>query len=145
MVKKNAWQLNRKLNLTRKTSEMRLAEMISSGSLEDSPHLITSYAACLFEDDFEIDIEKDVIMPKNEAFLKNIEDRCNMEDEGQKERCSKVKHQVLDRVKKLLASSSGKGDRRLSISSCSSQKRELEESEEVLVPPTKPRFNSPEK
>ena len=137
--------MNRKLNLTRKTSEIRLAEMISSGALEDSPHLITSYAASLFEDDFDIDAENDVIIPKNLAFLMNIEDRCNLEDEGQKERCIQVKHQVLDRVKKLLASSPSKGDRRHSIGSCSSQKRELEKSEDDQVPPTKPRITSPEK
>ena len=27
MMKKNLWQLNRKLNLTRKTSELKMAEM----------------------------------------------------------------------------------------------------------------------
>ena len=145
IAKKTTWQLTRKLNLTRKTSEMKLAEMISSGSLDDSPHLITSYAACLFEDDFDFDIENYVIVPKNESFLKNIEDGCNLEDEKQKERCSRVRHQVLDRVKKLITSSPSRGGRRQSIGSLCSQKRELEESEDDLVPPTKPRTISPEK
>ena len=85
-----------------------------------------------------------MIVPKNESFLKNIEDGCNLEDEKQKERCSRVRHQVLDRVKKLITSSPSRG-RRHSIGSISSQKRELEESEDDLVPPTKPRTISPGK
>ena len=117
MMKKNLWPMNRKLNLSRKTSEMKLAEMIISGTLEDSLLPITSYAASLFEDDFEIDLENDLIVPKNDAFLKNIEKRCDLEDKDQKERCSRVRHQVLDRVKKLLSSSQSRGGRRNSFSS----------------------------
>ena len=118
--------------------------MITSGTLEDSPHLITSYAASLFEDDVEIDFKKDLIMPKNDAFLKNIEDKCDLEDKDQKERCSRVRHQVLDRVKKLLSSSPSRGGRRNSFGSCASLKRELEECEDDLAS-SKPRIISPEK
>ena len=41
LMKKISLQLTRKLNLTRKTNEIKLAEMITYGSLDDSPHLIT--------------------------------------------------------------------------------------------------------
>ena len=68
---------------------MKLAQMIKEGSLEDSPHLITSYAVSLQEEEFDLDEENDLFIPKNESFLKNIEDRCNLEEEGQKENAAK--------------------------------------------------------
>ena len=56
-MKKSSKELNKKLNLTRKTNEIKLAEIISSGSSieTDSPHIVTAYTATLSEDDFELD------------------------------------------------------------------------------------------
>ena len=127
-IRKTSLQLSKKLNLTRKTSELKLAEMITSGSKEDTPYLVTSYPASLNEEDFELDAENDIIIPKSDAFLKNIKDRCNFEDSEQKERYSELKNQVLDRVKKLFTSSPS-SSRRLSISSTGS-KREWKNSDE---------------
>ena len=127
-IKKTSLQLSKKLNLTRKTSELKLAEMITSESNEDTPYLITSYSASLNEEDFELDADNDVIIPKSDAFLKNIKDRCNLDDSEQNERYSEVKNQVLDRVKKLFTSSPS-SSRRLSISSTGS-KREWKNSDE---------------
>ena len=127
-IKKTSLQLSEKLNLTRKTSELKLAEMITSESNEDTPYLITSYSASLNEEDFELDADNDVIIPKSDAFLKNIKDRCNLDDSEQNERYSEVKNQVLDRVKKLFTSSPS-SSRRLSISSTGS-KREWKNSDE---------------
>ena len=143
-VKKTTLQLTKKLNLTRKTNEIKLAEMITTGSTEDSPHLITAYTATLCEDDFDLDVDSDEIKPKNDTFLKSIEDRCDLQDEDQKNRYSRVRNQVLERVKKLMTSSPSR-DRRSSISSISSLKRELEESDTEEGPLSKPRFFSPQK
>ena len=122
--------------------------MITQGSLdvEHSPHLITSFTATLCEDDFELNLENDLITPKNEFFLKNIEDRCNLEDHGQKERYGRVRDQVLDRVKRLLTSSPSRGGRRNSISSNPGVKRDWWESDDEkadILPSNKPRMVSP--
>ena len=93
------------LNLTRKANEIKLAEMITDNCLDDSSHLITSYTATLCEEDFEVDVENDLITPKNETFLKNVEEKCDLKDVAQKERYSRVRNQVLDRVKRLMTSS----------------------------------------
>ena len=148
LVKKTSFQLTKKLNLTRKTNEIKLAEMITQGSLdvEHSPHLITSFTATLCEDDFELNLENDLITPKNEFFLKNIEDRCNLDDHGQKERYGRVRDQVLDRVKRLLTSSPIRGGRRNSISSNPGVKRDWWESDDEkadILPSNKPRMVSP--
>ena len=120
--------------------------MITEGSLL-SPHLITSYTATLCEDDFEVDEENDHITPKNDSFLKNVEKRCNLEDVDQKERYSSVRNQVLDKVKKLMTSSSNR-ERRPSISSTSSLKRSgdlhgSDEEDSEKHPSSKPRIKSP--
>jgi hypothetical protein len=147
MLKKTSLQLTKKLNLTRKTNEIKLAEMITSGATQDSPHLVTAYTATLCEDDFDLDTEHDVITPKNELFLKNVEEKCNLEDKDQKERYSDIRNQVLDRVKRLIISSPGRG-RRGSISSTGTggTKRDWDDSDtEILesAPFARPRVVSP--
>ena len=138
--------LGRKLS-GRETNEIKLAEMISSGSTEDSPHLVTAYTATLCEDDFDLDIAKNEITPKTTSFLQNVEERCDLTDEGQKERYSLIRHQVLDRVKRLMTTSPSHM-RRLSVSSTNSQKskRDWNDSdEEDENPSSKPRVKSPAK
>ena len=149
MIRKTSHQLTMKLNLTRKTNEIKIAEMITTGSTEDTPHFVTAYTATLCEDDFDLDVDTDVITPKNELFLKNVEEKCNLEDDGQKERYSMVRNQVLDRVKRLITSSPSRGRRNSfssSIGSTSGTKRDWEDSEiEVsdIAPFSKPRVTSP--
>ena len=142
-IKKTSKQLTQKLNLTRKTSELKLAEIISTGvTMEsDSPHLVTALSATLCEDDFELDVENDQIKPKNEAFLRNIEQNCDLTDAGQKERFGQVRNQVLDRFKKLLIDSPGRGrassiSSRCSISSraSNSMNRDLVTSDDEILP-----------
>ena len=70
IIRKTSFQLTQKLNLTRKTNEIKLAEIITSGETGDSPHLVTAYTATLCEDDFDLDVEKDEITPKSDLFLK---------------------------------------------------------------------------
>ena len=107
-IKRASNQLTQKLDLSRKTSELKLAQIISSGGVRmesDSPHLVTAYSATLSEDDFELDVEKGLIKPKNESFMKNLEDRCDLTDEAQKLRYGQIRNQVLDRFKNLLTNS----------------------------------------
>ena len=135
------------MNLTRKTNEIKLAEIISSGSSieTDSPHIVTAYTATLSEDDFELDIDQNVIKPKSETFLKNIQERCDLSDKAQMERYNQVKSQVLDRARRLLTSSPS---RRLSVSSTTSLKRDWCDSDEDTsekISNTKPRVTSPRK
>ena len=140
-------QLTQKLNLTRKTNEIKLAEMICSGSTEDTPHLVTAYTATLSEDDFDLDITKNEITPKHATFLKNVEDKCDLKDEGQKERYCEIRNQVLDRVKRLMTTSPSHM-RRLSVSSTASRtsKRDWFGSDEEEDNPTsKLRLKSPSK
>ena len=56
---KASLQLSKKLNLTRKTNDIKLAEMITSGSSEDRPYLVTAYTASLCEEDIDLDKEND--------------------------------------------------------------------------------------
>ena len=145
-MKKTSLQLTQKLNLTRKTNEIKLAEMITTGSTEDSPHLVTAYTATPCEEDFNLDIENDEITPKSDFFLKSVEERCNLEDETQKERYCAIRNQVLDRVKRLMTSSPTRGSRRASISSTSSLKRDWDDSDNESsekLPSTKARVKSP--
>ena len=155
-IKKNSSELTKKLNLTRKTSELKLAEIISTGDTmeADSPHLVTAYSATLCEEDFEFDAENDQIKPKNDSFLRNIEDRCDLTDAGQKERYGQIRIQVLDRFKKLLVNSPSR-TRASSISSrCSISSRtstgmkrdwvDVDSDEEGMSVNTKQRIKSPE-
>ena len=153
-IKKTSKQLTQKLNLTRKTSELKLAEIISTGvTMEsDSPHLVTAFSATLCEDDFELDVENDQIKPRNESFLKNIEQNCDLTDAGQKERFGQIRNQVLDRFKKLLINSPGRGrassiSSRCSISSraSNSMKRDwIASDDEILPVNSKHRVESPQ-
>ena len=114
------------MNLTRKTNEIKLAEIITSGSIEDSPHLITAYTATLSEEDFELNEENDELTPKNIAFLQNVVDKCDLTNAAQIEMFEGIKNQVLDRVKMLLVNSPG-SSRRSSFCSTASKKRDWDD------------------
>ena len=154
-IRKASSQLTQKLNLTRKSNEIKLVEVIKTGTTmeSDSPHLVTCYSATLSEDDFELDVEKDLIKPRHDSFLKNVEEKCDLTDEAQRERYGQIRNQVLDRFKNLLTSSSNRSrsssiNSRGSISSRASNgiKRDWFDSDEELASKsgnTKPRIESP--
>ena len=96
----------KKLNFTKKATEDRLLDSISStdGFYAD-PVVIGVYSATLDEDEFDFGEKTDGAKTdvdrrsRKDDFLKSIEDRIDPQNSEQKARFMEIKNQVLEKVK----------------------------------------------
>ena len=97
-------QASRRLSVSRKANEQKMAGLIKSGSnwSEDSAHLACSQAATLNEDDFKLDEDTDKVVPKKGDFMKKIEDFIDKSDKLQVERFEEMKKLILEQMKKTI-------------------------------------------
>ena len=97
-------QASRRLSVSRKANEQKMAGLIKSGSnwSEDSAHLACSQAATLNEDDFKLDEDTDKVVPKKGDFMKKIEDFIDKSDKLQVERFGEMKKLILEQMKKTI-------------------------------------------
>ena len=90
----------KKLNYTKNATEQKMAEAISNTEFyRDDPHLISVYSATLNLEDFENEETSDTLQPRNDNFMKKVEESIDTNDTVQNERYLHIKNQILDRVK----------------------------------------------
>ena len=126
-------QFSRRLSVSRKANEQKMVGLVRSGSnwSEDSAHLACSHAATLNEEEFELDIASDTIIPKNRNtnFLSKVEEQIDATDNLQVERLEEIKKLIMNQMKSTIKKI---GEKR--VSEASDNKNQ-----------SKPRVNSPPK
>ena len=79
--------------------------LVRSGSnwSEDSAHIACSHAATLNEEEFELDITADTIIPKNKNsnFLSKVEEQIDLTDQLQVERLEEIKKLIMNKMKSM--------------------------------------------
>ena len=99
-------QVGRRLSVSRKANEQKMASLIRSGSnwSEDSAHLACSHAATLNDDDFELNDESYEVVPKKNTldFMKKVEDCLDKDDNIQLERFTELKRLILEQMEKTI-------------------------------------------
>ena len=101
-IKKDYKLSQKKLQYTKNATEQKMVETISNPNYyRDDPHLISVYSATLNTEDFDFEEEENeaALTPKDENFLKKVEDSLDKNDAIQAERYSHTKNQILERVK----------------------------------------------
>ena len=99
-VKQNYNVSIKKLNYTKNATEQKIAEAISNPDFfRDDPHLVSVYTATLNMDDFDVAETTDDLLPKNENFLKKVEESIDQSNSTHTERYQHFKNQILEKVK----------------------------------------------
>ena len=108
-------QFSRRLSVSRKANEHKMIGLVRSGSnwSEDSAHLACSHAATLNEDEFELDITADIVIPKNKNsnFLSKVEEQIDLTDHLQVERLEEIKKLIMNQMKSTIKK---RGEKRVS-------------------------------
>ena len=111
-------QFSRRLSVSRKANEQKMVGLVRSGSnwSEDSAHLACSHAATLNEEEFELDIASDTIIPKNRNtnFLSKVEEQIDATDHLQVERLEEIKKLIMNQMKSTIKK---RGEKRVSEAS----------------------------
>ena len=87
----------RKLNYTKNATEQKMAE--ANFKPGDDPHLISVYSATLNLEDFENEETSYTLHPRNDNFMKKVEESIDTNDTVQNERYLHIINQILDTVK----------------------------------------------